>query len=281
MSSCFGSSDPPNSPAGPPPAPPATPPACSTNACTITSQTTVTSPPNRARTTIGIGEDVDLTVTPGPGTWNIVSGGGSLASTSGTTVTYTAPDRVATVTIQATGSGCTCSITLNVIEPTGLLFQKDSNFKHTAGRPDCGYLAKVFVQPDTVSFHNIEIRELNSAATLTGYYDIPAWRTPRITHQPAGQTHSAWLNIDPCVVGSGSPGIPWKDQIYSGFTLGAVADGTMTFPITWEFHVGAGAEKAFPGFTQVATVDGATGKCTQSKDGESKSRVPADLASTW
>ena len=281
MSSCFGSSDPPASGGGTPPAPPATPPACPNNACTITSLATDKTTLSRARTTIGIGEDVDLTVSPGPATWNIVSGGGSLASTSGTTVTYTAPDRVATVVIKATGSGCTCSITLNVIEPTSLLFQKDSNFKHTTGRPDCGYLAKVFVQPDTVSFHNIEVRELNSAATLTGFYDIPSWRTPRITHQGAGQTHSAWLNVDPCVVGSGSPGIPWKDQIYSGDPGGAFADGTMTFPITWEFHVGAGAEKAFPGFQQIARVDGATGTCTQSKDGESKSRVPADPTSTW
>src|SRR5579862_4029169 len=246
MSSCFGGSDSPSSSPstpgsspGTPPAPPATPPSCSTNACTITSQTTVTSPPNRARTTIGIGEDVDLTVSPGPGTWSILSGGGSLASTSGTTVTYTAPDRAATVVVQATGSGCTCTITLKVIEPTSLLFQKDSNFKHTNGRPDCGYLAKVFVQPDTVSFHNIEIRELNSAATtLSGFYDIPSWRTPMIQHQGATQTQSSWLNIDPCVVGSGSPGIPWKDQIYSGDTLKPIADGTMTFPITWQFHVG-------------------------------------------
>ncbi len=247
--------------------------------CTITSQTRATSPANRTRRTIGIGEDVDLTVSPGPATWNIASGSGTISAASGTTVTLTAPDRATTVTIQATGAGCTCSITFEVIEPTGLLFEKASNFKHTIRRPDCGYLAKVYVQPDTVSFHNIEIRELNSAAALTGFYDIPAWRG--ITHQPKNQAHSNWLTIEQPIAGKGSPGIGWKDQIYSGDPGGPITNGTLTFPITWEYHVGSGAEKAFPSFTQVAQVDGVTGQCTQSKDGESKSRVPSDATSNW
>jgi hypothetical protein len=279
VSSCFGSSDPPSSGGSTPPSTPATPPSCPKNACTITSQTKATSPANRARTTIGIGEDVDLTVSPGPATWDITAGSGAISPTSGTTITFTAPERASTVTIQATGPGCTCTITFQVIEPTGLLFEKASNFRHTNGSPDCGYLAQVYVQPDTVSFHNIEIREQNSAATLTGYYDIPAWHG--ITHQPAGQTHSDWLTIGQPVAGKGSPGVGWQDQIYSGNPGGAVRDGTMTFPITWEYHVGSGAEKAFPSFTQVAHVDGATGTCTMSKDGESKTRVPADPTSSW
>src|SRR5688572_21583548 len=137
MSSCFGSSDPPASGTKTPPSPPGAPSKCPNQACTITSETKATSPANRARTTIGIGEDVDLTVSPGPGTWTITSGKGSLSSPSGTTVTYTAPDRASTVTIQASGPGCTCSITVKVIEPTGLLFEKASSFRHTNGRPDC------------------------------------------------------------------------------------------------------------------------------------------------
>jgi hypothetical protein len=166
-----------------------------------------------------------------------------------------------------------------VIEPSGLLFEKSSNFRHTHGRPDCGYLGQVYAQPDTVSFENMEVRELNSAGTLTGFYNIPAWAG--ITHQPAGQTSSSWLTIGPPVAGKGSPGVGWKDQIYSGDPGGAPRDGTMTFPITWEFHVGSGAAKAFPSFSQTAQVIGATGQCIQSKDGESKSQLPSDPTSMW
>src|ERR1043165_7395823 len=73
--------------------------------CTLASETIATSPTNRARTKIGVGEEVKLTVTGNPATWAITSGGGTLSPNTGArnSVTFTADDNAASVTITATG----------------------------------------------------------------------------------------------------------------------------------------------------------------------------------
>ncbi len=64
----------------------------------ITSETVATSPTNRARVRVGVGEEVKLTVTPAPATWAITSGGGTLSpGGSQPTVTFTASDKGETV----------------------------------------------------------------------------------------------------------------------------------------------------------------------------------------
>lgn len=178
------------------------------------------------------------------------------------------------MTITATAAGCSCTITFQVIEPTSLRFKRSGGIQHTNGRPDCGFRAQVNLQPDTVSFHNVEIRELNSQATANGFY------APfnGLHHQPAAQAHSAWFTVRQCIAGQGSPA-NLLDNIYSGDPGGTAALGHMEFPITWEYRVGTGAAKAFPGFVQTHDVD-AAGKCTSSKGGETVSRVPSDPTSS-
>jgi hypothetical protein len=230
--------------------------------CTITSETTATVPTDRARRTVGVGEEVTLTVAPGPATWTATAG--SVSPSSGTTVTFRAPDRAGSATVTAAGSGCTCQITFTVIEPSGLRMVRESNVRHAQGHPDCGFLARPNVQPDTVSFHNIEIRELNSQFTGQGYYQP----FNGASHQPSTQTASAWFTVGQCSAGSGSPA-SCLDQVYSGYTNGAVCEGLMTAPITWEFRVGTGSSKAMPAFEQRHAVTGA-GDCTTSKGGASE-----------
>jgi hypothetical protein len=230
------------------------------NQCTITSETLATQPPNRGRTKVGVGEEVLLTISPGPATWS-ASGGGSISPTSGTSVTYVAGERAGSVTVTAQGSGCSCSITLTVVEPSGMKMVRESNVRHEQGAPDCGFLARPYLPPDDVSFTSVEVREKNSKATASGYY------APfnGITHQPAAQTESAWFTVGDPVGGLGSK-VNCQDQIYSGHTGQAVQVGQMTFPITWEFRVNGGAAKALPGFEQRHVVT-AAGDCTSSKAG--------------
>jgi hypothetical protein len=152
-----------------------------------------------------------------------------------------------------------------------------TNIKHTNGRPDCGFLASMFLLPTDVSFENIDVRELNSSAHATGFYKP----FDGITHQPASQAHSTWFTVSPPVGEKGSsPNL--QDNIYSGDPGGGPpwVVGVLTFPITWEFKVGSGVPKAFPALQQRHTVDTA-GKCTSSKAGESKSRVPSDPTSDF
>jgi len=245
--------------------------------CTITSQTTATVPANRARTKIGVGEEVTLTVSPGPATWT-VNRGGAVTPKSGTTVTFRAGGRAAKATVTAAGSGGSCTIAFTIVEPSSLTMARaaGTGIRHTQNQPDSGFLGQPYVHPDDVSFHNIEVREKNSRAKASGYFKP----FDKITHQPAGQKHSAWLTVKQCEAGSGSPA-NCRDQIYSGYTNKPVAEGLMTFPIEWEYRVGAGAAKrigrAFEQRHQVT----ATGRSTTSKGGTSVTTNLADPTSSW
>jgi hypothetical protein len=148
-----------------------------------------------------------------------------------------------------------------------------ADLKHHNGRPDCGYLGEFYLQPDTVSFKNLEVREKNSKCAADGFYK----NFNNTSHQPEGQTESAWFTMNDCITGKGTPA-NLDDTIYSGDPGGAgppFEAGTMTFPIVWEYRVRGGAATALNQFEQKHVVD-ATGKCTTSKDGASASRVPGD-----
>jgi hypothetical protein len=106
----------------PPPAAAAPPPAAAAKkTVTITSQTVATSPANRARTRIAVGEEVELTVSPDPATWAITGGTGTLTPNSGSVakVTFTADDAAGSVTIKATAPSGDASITFTVVAPSG------------------------------------------------------------------------------------------------------------------------------------------------------------------
>ena len=84
---------------------------------TITSVTDATSPANRARTALGVGEVVTLTVSPGPATWAITTGGGTLSpGGSQTNVTFTAGENAESVVITATSGASSGMIQFNVMQ---------------------------------------------------------------------------------------------------------------------------------------------------------------------
>ncbi|MGA2329324.1 MAG: hypothetical protein ABSH05_23940 [Bryobacteraceae bacterium] len=242
--------------------------------CTITSQTAVTVPADRTRTTIGVGEDVYLTCSEGGVTWT-VSGEAVLSGTSGASVTLRAGRNAGSVTATATGPCCTCSITFTVIAPASTFMDRSPGYflKHHHGRPDCGFFGQFFLRPDTVSFKNLEVREKNSHCTANGFY-LPF---NNCTHQPATQTESGWFTMSDCRAGQGTPA-NLNDKIYSGDTgkPGPPFEiGTMTFPIDWEYRVWGGSATALPHFQQQHQVD-AAGQCSTSKGGTTESRVPGD-----
>jgi len=272
MSGCSGESSDPESGSNPT----SDTDAASTNCtqCTITSETIATVPADRTRTTVGVGEEVTLTVNPAPATWS-VSGAGTVSPSSGASVTFRAGERAGSATVEAVGAGCCCSITFTVVEPSGIMMSRTSLVRHTQGEPDCGFLARPYVQPANVSFHNAEVREKNSPATAMGYY----LSFNGIRHQPEPQNESSWFMVLECVEGLGSAAV-CRDEIYSGYTDVPVGVGLMTFPITWEFHVGSGAEKAMPDFEQRHEVT-AAGVCTTSKGGASETTNLNDAPSGY
>jgi hypothetical protein len=247
-------------------------------ACTITSQTVVTVPADRTRTTVGVGEEVNLTCSDGGVNWT-VSGAGELNGTSGASVVFRAGRTAGSATVTATGASCTCSITFTVIAPSAVFMGRypGTPLKHTHGRPDCGFLGQLFLRPDTVSFKNLEVRERNSRSVANGFYQP----FNNCTHHPASQTESAWFTMNDCIAGQGTPA-NLNDTIYSGDpgTGPPFTAGTMTFPITWEYRVRGGSAQALPNFQQRHEVV-AAGTCTSTKDGTSISRVPGDPTESW
>lgn len=253
--------------------------------CTITSQTVATSPANRARTRIGVGEEVELTVNPAPATWAITSGGGTLTPNSGnqTTVTYTADDAAGPVTITATGAGCTCSITLTVVQPASVSMERKAgtNLEHTNGWPDCGWLGKQWIHPDDINFYNIERREVDSKSVGTGSY------TSFNGNFHGGYTggFGPWSGVNVHDPAKGSQAA-MTDHIYSGYT-GSVAVGTAPpftvgtahFPIVYQWRVGTGAVHDFPGIRQEHEIF-ATGRCESRKGGNTEHALYSDPTST-
>jgi len=259
-------------------------------ACTLASQTVATSPANRARTKIGVGEEVKLTVTGNPATWAITSGSGTLSPSTGarTSVTFTADDKAQSVTVTATGSGCSCvnTITLTVVRPSSWRMKRKSgtNLKHTNGRPDCGWTGEMYLNPKDVNFYRVEVRELDSEAVCTGSYT--PFNGVKHGNYPAPDHASAWLTAGTHTDADGNK-VNMIDNIYSGDPGSGATNaappfkvGTMYFPITFQWRVkGKATKHNFPVVRQEHEIF-ANGKCESKKGGNPESCMHSDPTST-
>lgn len=285
--SCRNEPSNPNS--GPSAGAPAASPTQQCTSCTITSQTIATSPSNRLRTKIGVGEEVDLTVSPAPTTWAITSGSGTLSPNSGSHagVRFTADDTAGPVTITATGPGCSCTITFNVVAPASWTMkrQPSTNLKHTNGRPDCGWKGIMYVHPNDVNFYNIETREKDSQAVATGSYSTfnGVWHG----NYPLPDRVSGWFPITRHGVTDGSTDDA-PDEIYSGDPgVGATRAappftvGSMYFPITIQWRVvGSTIIHDFSVVRQEHEIL-ATGRCESRKGAHPEHTMYNDATSTY
>ena len=255
--------------------------------CTITSQTVATSPANRARTKIGVGEEVTLTVAPGPATWAITGGSGALSQNAGshTSLTFTADDNAGSVTITATGSGCSCTITFDVVQPSNwtMIRQPGTGLLHTAGGVTCGWYGRMFIHPNDVNFYRIETNETNSQyLNGIGSYSGKngAW------HQPVGQVESVYFPIVAHTDADGSR-VGMTDNIVNGDPGTAARGngppfiaGSGYFPITWQWKIlGSATVHAFPVTRQEGELF-TTGRCESRKGGNTEFTMYNDATST-
>jgi len=251
----------------PPPTPPPPP-------CTLTSETVATQPSNRARTKIGVGEQVDLTVSGGSATWS-VSGGGRLSATSGGTVRFTAGDRAASATITAQAPGSTCSITFTIVEPSGVSMTRypGTGIKHSVNRPDVGIQTAIYFLPDDVSFYRLQYHEVDVPCVCTGVY-MPF---NGVGHDP----HPATLSLSQDVVAGLGTKCNAMDSVYSGDpgTPAPFAPVVETFPIPYEYKVIGGAWHRFATVNQVCALAGTN--LTASKAGAAGATTVAAATSTY
>ncbi len=260
--------------------------------CTLTSKTIATSPADRARTKIGVGEEVELTVKGNPATWAITSGTGTLSPNTGArrTVTFTADDKAGSTTITATGSGCSCvnTITFTIVRPASWTMKRKpgSSIKHTNGKPDCGFLGIMYVHPNDVNFYRVETREKDSLSVATGCYNPSHHGKYHGKYGPPDQA-SGWFLLTRHTEPDGSTDdVP--DEIYSGYANDAAMGtappfkvGTMYFPITIQWHVVGNANiHDFPVIRQEHEVF-SDGKCETRKGGLTESAMYSDPTKAW
>jgi hypothetical protein len=138
------------------------------------SETAEKFPRERARTRLGVGEQVTVTVSQGASdesavTWSVL-GSGKLSATSGASVTFTAGERAGTTVVTAKPpSGSGCSIVFSVIEPDAMTQRRVKGTElHQQGTLVATYMAQVFALPDDVSFYRIYTREREACCEFKG-----------------------------------------------------------------------------------------------------------------
>lgn len=253
---------------------------CDCSDAAITSEMVMVEPADRARVRMAVGERVRVTYSKGAAEWT-QAGDGELSSTSGVTVTYTAPKVAGSVTLTATGSGCSATITFTIVAPTGVRmvkkFTSAARVQHTVNMPDVGMFTNIFLTPNDVNFHRVKWIELEINFSATGVY---------LCNRPGGNGH--FPNANPLGmtthvqdrVGTAAAAF---DHIYSGHCGSAWAapqTGTMLYPIPWRWRVGdAGAFHSLTTVNQRFNVD-AVGVCTGTKAGSRVSVLASAPTST-
>ena len=228
----------------------------------ITSTTFATSPIDRQRRKLAVGEKVTLQAQNLQGTaavnWT-QTGAGHFARTIGPSVDWDAPpqpENPATITV--TQGTRTKSIPFEVVAPseTKLLIvspyhpgPREPHFtdykEHTHGWCDSGFHARVHLMPDDVNFYAVEFLEIEFRAVgTTGsgadrhdggiYLFAPADRG----HHPAGPLPLIRAGDGPpdVVPGLGTPG-NLIDHIYSGWNGHQPVNSEITYPIDQQYSV--------------------------------------------
>ena len=235
----------------PPPPPPPPPPE------QITSLTVVNSPGVRTRTTIGVGEQVFLTHTPGPANWSTT--GGTVSPNAGTVVMLSAPDTAQTITV----TGGAATIDFDVVAPTGVHMDRlaGTGIKHTKDHADSGIATLPFLLPDTVNFNRVTYREINVGATVTNPGAYSCHSGAGHCAQPAGGPCPDLFMTDTVLGGKGTQAIR-GDCVYSGDCLQTApfTPGNITFATPYEYKVDRGAYRQFVVVNQVSALaaDGTT-----------------------
>jgi hypothetical protein len=237
----------------------------------IGSQTVARTPGLRTRTTIGVGEEVDLTHPTGSVMWSATAG--TLSARTGATVRLTAPDTTQTVTV--TGGGDTIDFT--VLAPSGVHMDRypGTGIRHTQTLPDSGIQTLPFLLPDNVNFYNIRYHEVDSAATASGHWTCQIGDG----HDP----HPATLTLSDTVVAGKGTQANAQDSAYSGHCGSAapLTPGHKTWVIPYEYIVGTGSFIRFVAVTQVHTLAADRSTCNSDKAGAHGDTTVASPNSTY
>ena len=233
--------------------------------------------PNRERTTIGVGEEVDLGGMPSRTKWS--AGGGGLSGTNGSDVRFTAPSNAPpggiTVTVIATVKNASLAIPFNVVPPSGIDHAKiigTNRFSLTIA--GAGMTNVVWIAPTSVSFYRVWMEEVGAVSTnATGYFtNTNVWPANNLNHGKHGANN--WFQL--------TSQNQWSDAASSGTCIPPWSTGNFTWPIPAAWQVGGSNSlrtNYITGWDQNFTID-ASGTVTVQKFGNSITRTTNNLITT-
>jgi transglutaminase-like putative cysteine protease len=234
----------------------------------VTTETVSPIPADRKRTTVGVGEEVDLSASPAISglTWSPTS---DCNPQNGPTTTFTAPDAAGSSVVTLHHPGGTCTTTFSVLAPNGVASATIySTMSWSLGLQGAGmYLDPVIVGPTTVSFYRVQIVEVGENATnIKGYFT---------THAPPshiGHGADIWLPLD--------YDNSWPDRVHLYDYPAPWTPGSFEWNIPSKWRVGTGTEKSMTGWNQVFSIEG-NGTTTIQKFGRGVTRTIMDVSTTY
>lgn len=202
--------------------------------------------PNNARTRIGVGEEVELTLIPGGprlpvprAQWAVPGGAGAGSITGGDNpghrITFSAPRRAPagdTTSVTATVGTLVCTVTFTIVEPATATAQRIADFYTANPRwAGQGMRLTVTINPTDVSFSRVTLHEHRVRPTNRVGYFV---RNDPPIHEPFDQAFVRQDNtiVDRCAFWGCPP--PWA----GGRGDRAWVGGTYAWNIPLDWRVG-------------------------------------------
>ena len=192
-----------------------------------------TTPAERSRTNLGVGEVVNIAIRPASPLAIVSAGVGSLSAQNqqGCWV-YLSPRQACNDTLTVAVADETHTINLSIVEPNGFVVRSIAGFNNAGENVAGAFSADIyyFPLPTNVSFYALDFVEIGMIADdATGYFTnsvCASW----LDHSQNGAGEWIWLNTfdDKFVDTVAMPPLPepWNDG--GGFTW--------PIPVAWRFH---------------------------------------------
>lgn len=224
-------------------------------------------PSNQARTTIGVGEQVNLSFSPTlpiNAVWKTT--GGTLSSITNTSTRFTAPSSAGSVTVSASVRGQPpSSITFNVVAPSGIATAAITGTNHfPVGEMGAGMTDEVWIAPTNVSFYRVTLIELQTAATnFTGYFT---------------NSNISSLNVGSGGIGQDNDVIDTVNTSFSSYSL-PLYPGSFQYriPVYWQV-AGSSQTNYFGTFVHTASLLDSSGDFSVNKYGITITRSLDDVS---
>jgi hypothetical protein len=241
-------------------------------------------PADRQRTTVGVGEEVDISFPTLPAdipvAWRTTAGG--LSATNGKGITFTAPSNGVPATVTATVKGQTCPIDFSVLEPSGVDHAEFVEYDtvHVSSGAGAGMHIRPYVGPTNVSFYHVQIMEVGEpASNVEGYFTLPSHPPP--SHSGNGADEWISLDYDNHWLGSydwaysfGWPS-PWQGGTFSGGSY------VWDIPFRWRIKDDRQEHLVTDGWNQIHTLF-PNGTMSVTKFGHAVTRtIGGDYSGAW